>query len=790
MKAHSFLLFATLSLTLSLDGQVVGTQDPYSANLKLGYFDLIFKNDTNEISVTSASRTSKKLNELPITIHIIEREEILLNHYTSLVDVLKNMPGMRVSQPGNGEMGETFQLRGLVGNLYTLILINGVPIKPSVVVGMPILEQLPVKQAERIEVIYGPAAAVYGADAVSGVINIVTREAEKGTFAAGDITMGLDNYFNTNFIVGGKAGKNKNILQYSFYGGKSSASDYNIKLGYEDAYNPLNYLQKNDVTFDINGEKVDAIDVNESSFQGSPTTSADFIEAEYPEKYVGSITLPQLGKFPTESNTLGLSLKFRDLTFTFNNLYRRSHSSLGLTTYLFRYNNPQNYWGENISSASLNFNHRWLTWFSSLTNISSLNYRMDNNTNIGVNFIDYTDKVYRYSAGNDILIEQLFTINASRMLEIVTGAAFQFSGNLPQTNFLDAPFIGAYYKPFSAQIKKIDSFTNNFGITPINFRNFSGFIQGYYSLNRIRLMGGIRVDKNSLYGLSFSPRIAALYPITKRATLRASVGFAYKAPPSSMSHQALAYRHGSSPQQLEYLIYPNTELEPENFMSVEIGMVKAMKSRVNADISVYYNEIRNIIVNQYRYLEPGELPKSNQDSVLTKTNQGEGMLRLYGLQATFSAPDIIRRINMDAELSLSFAAPDASSKFPDLMEIAGDFLSDLSLTPNHFGQLKISMEPVRDFSLIVTTSWESNWLRLLIPVEKLYNKLFGDVPGFYTLDICADYSISDNLHAFVKGYNVFDEKYGGPVYSVMNAALPFSPQNGRTFHVGLTYTLN
>ena len=99
-----------------------------------------------------------------------------------------------------------------------MILIIGLPVKPSTVIGMPISSQLPVRQAERIEVIYGPAAAVYGADAVSGVINIITREADKGTFVMGDISLGQSGYRSGNFMVGGKAGKNRNILQYSFYG--------------------------------------------------------------------------------------------------------------------------------------------------------------------------------------------------------------------------------------------------------------------------------------------------------------------------------------------------------------------------------------------------------------------------------------------------------------------------------------------------------------------------------------------------------------------------------------------
>ena len=208
--------------SIFLSGQEQSTSSDQDRIEILGTEDLAFRDDSVEMNVISASRSSKRIGELPITIYVVTREDIIRNHYNSLIDVVKSLPGIRVSQPGSGELGESFQLRGLIGNLYTMILINGLPIKPSAVIGMPVLSQLPIRQAERIEIIYGPAAAVYGADAVSGVINIITKEADKGTFVMGDISLGQFDYRSSNFMVGGKTGKNKNIMQYSFYGDRKS----------------------------------------------------------------------------------------------------------------------------------------------------------------------------------------------------------------------------------------------------------------------------------------------------------------------------------------------------------------------------------------------------------------------------------------------------------------------------------------------------------------------------------------------------------------------------------------
>jgi len=350
---------------------------------KLEAEDLAFKSDTLEINVISASRSSKNISELPITIYVVTREEIIRNHYNSLIDVIKSLPGVRVSQPGSGELGESFELRGLVGNLYTMILVNGLPVKPSAVIGMPIGSQLPVRQAERIEVIFGPAAAVYGADAVSGVINIITKEADKGTFVMADLGLGQNDYRSGSFMVGGKTGKNKNILQYSFYGGLSEVSNLNVESGYEEIYNPMQYYQKLGNTFNIGGTNYEPMEITESILQGAGINPSDFIAENYPKNYEGSLTVPKIEDLPASSNNLGFQLKFRGVSMSFNNMYRRTHSSLSQSPYFYNYNSPQNYWAENIRSTTLSYNHEWSPKFTTTTNFSNLDYKMDNNSSMG-----------------------------------------------------------------------------------------------------------------------------------------------------------------------------------------------------------------------------------------------------------------------------------------------------------------------------------------------------------------------------------------------------------------------
>ena len=96
---------------------------------RLDFQDLLFSDSlAPDAQVSAASRSLQNISELPFSIHVIQREEIINNGYITLVDALKSMPGIRVSQPGSALEGETFTMRGLLGNTYAKILVNGNPI--------------------------------------------------------------------------------------------------------------------------------------------------------------------------------------------------------------------------------------------------------------------------------------------------------------------------------------------------------------------------------------------------------------------------------------------------------------------------------------------------------------------------------------------------------------------------------------------------------------------------------------------------------------------------------------
>jgi outer membrane receptor protein involved in Fe transport len=756
--------------------------------LDIDHFD--YPVDSGRMKVISAGRISKSLDEVPLQVYVITEEEIRRNQYRSLSDVLLALPGIQVSVPGTGELGENFQIWNLTGNLYSKILINGVPVKPSVVAGMPLGSQLPVRQAERIEVIYGNSSAVYGADAVSGVINIITKEAGQGTFVRGDISLGGYGHNDINFSVGGKGGKNNNILQYSFYGSKTEMNVMNLDYSEEGVYNPLNFYQARGSGMRLGTVTLAPSEVTEDALSERSISEEDFKRTFYGEQYEGSLYLPDMEAVGSGAHMLGMQLSYRGIGMSYNYMYRRTHSSLGLSPVFFKFNNPQNFWGESIQQFSLSYKKEFKK-FTSITQLNSLVYDMDNNSSQGLTQNAFTDKAYRYSASSDIEFSQVFSATLFGRVEAVAGFSSAVSGNLPVTNYLYTPFNRSYYTPFSEEIDpEFRSPFGRFGINPVLFTNNSAFIQFYYSWQKFRFLGGLRNDINTLVNTNnFSPHLAVLHKTSKRTSMRLSVGTAYKIPPTSLIYQSLAYPVNDS---MIYLVaLPANTIKPEKFSTLEFGFVTNFSPRFTLEQTFFSYRIRNHIIPYQESKWIIDMPESIDrnriinDSIGQWVNLGNSVSTVGGSQTSLKFNNLVRSIKLNAEVHLYFQA--RQDKLPNVTEIVEDYFK---IAPRHSGKMKVSMQPTDRIYLYVESHWMSKWLRVLIPFDELYEGIFGEADGYYSMNTTASYNISNHLNLFMKVTNLFDEKYGVANPSMLEPGLLYNPQLRRTIRVGLSYRMN
>ena len=783
------LLFLT-GLQLILQAQPdISSED--EAGLKiLGLESLNYPVDSSRLKMISAGRISKNLEDVPLQVYVISGEEIRKNQYATLTDALLSLPGIQISMPGTGELGETFQIWNLTGNLYTKILINGFPVKPSVVAGMPLGSQLPIRQAERIEVIYGNASSVYGADAVSGVINIITREADQGTFVTGDISLGRNGHNYINFSIGGKAGKNNNIMKYSFYGSKTEMNDMNLDYTDGDLYNPLVYYETRGMELAIDSETLQPSQVNEDALSDRNISVEEFKDLFYGEQYEGTLTMPTMEAISSGAHMLGMQLDYKGFGLSYNYMYRRTHSSLGLSPVFFKFNNPQNFWGESIQQFSLSY-RKDFKLFSSTTQMNTLAYQMDNNSSQGLTQNSVTDKVYRYSASNDIELSQIFTTTLLKSVETVLGFSYTQSGNLPVTNYLNEPFDKDLYIPFSEKLNgTFHSSYGLFGINPTRFFSTSLFTQFYYNWKKFNFLGGLRYDLNELVnGYSLNPHMAVLHKTSRRTSLRLSIGTAYKIPPTSLIYHSLAYPFNDS---LSYVAsVPTGTLKPETFSTLELGFITRFSPRFTLEQTFFSYRIQNHIVPYRESKDVMILPALfdpamiMNDSINTWVNLGNSVSTVGGSQTTLRFTNIVPSIKLNAEVNLYFQA--RQDKLPNVVEIVEEYIR---LSPRHTGKLKVSMQPTEQLYVYVESHWMSKWLRILIPFDELYEGIFGEADGYYAMNAVVGYNLSNHLNLFIRANNIFDEKYGVANPSMLEPALLFNPQLRRTIRVGLSYKLN
>jgi outer membrane receptor for ferrienterochelin and colicin len=140
--------------------------------------------------VTTASKFSEKISDAAGVVSVVTQDELQRFGGTTLLEVLERVAGLNVSSTFLGDRSliavRGDQTRANAGHI--LILINGRPVREILEGGVSsdILESFPIDTLERIEVVKGPGSVLYGSDAFSGVINLITKKAKGKDFRVSD----------------------------------------------------------------------------------------------------------------------------------------------------------------------------------------------------------------------------------------------------------------------------------------------------------------------------------------------------------------------------------------------------------------------------------------------------------------------------------------------------------------------------------------------------------------------------------------------------------------------------
>jgi vitamin B12 transporter len=195
--------------------------------------------------VITPNRTETPISRAGSAVTIITGEEIERMRGQSFVDVLRNVPGLDIYQNGGFGSQATVSLRGARDG-QTLVMIDGIRAgDPSSTAGAVDLGQLALHNIDRIEILRGPQSALYGSDAMGGVINIITKKGQGEPKTTVSMEAGSYGTLRSTGSVTGRSGDTSYSLSID---GVTSESfppfGYRIKRPIE-AYNFVNYSTSN-----------------------------------------------------------------------------------------------------------------------------------------------------------------------------------------------------------------------------------------------------------------------------------------------------------------------------------------------------------------------------------------------------------------------------------------------------------------------------------------------------------------------------------------------------------------
>lgn len=174
--------------------------------------------------VTTATRTPQRLAEVLADLTVFTRADITAQAAASVGDLMRNNGIVEMSRNGGAGATTSLFLRG-AETRHTLVLVDGVRVD-SQATGGASWNAIPIAQVERVEVLKGPASAIYGSDAIGGVVQIFTRQAS----ATPSVELGLAlGNLGTSKLDGGVSGR-VGTLDYAVSLAAERSSGFNATL--------------------------------------------------------------------------------------------------------------------------------------------------------------------------------------------------------------------------------------------------------------------------------------------------------------------------------------------------------------------------------------------------------------------------------------------------------------------------------------------------------------------------------------------------------------------------------
>lgn len=536
--------------------------------------------------IVTATRQATRVKEAPAAVHVITEEQIRQRGYRTLTDALHDAPGFDIIHV-YGIFPDLIHQRGLVGNNQrTLVYVDGIldnNLTENGVLGGTL--RFPLYNVERIEVIGGPASALYGANAFNGVINIITKD---GTSPGGGV-QALGGWSEDNFHNPGGGGS---------ISARGTTGDADLRFSYSAAatylksagpyFGDMQHLDKR------NANANDAAYYTETQFCGGVCNPDAKSIGYWWSKY-----------YDSPEDTYNITARFSAGGFRFETINWQYLQGNGTFS-----NGTQQIDTDRIKGF------RGASW----------DFR-NNSASLG----------YLYAISSKVSLDSEITARHTDVLSSSHDEAPNSPGPYAYYRPYDTTPSSNYERPdyaYVANERLLWEQTRGSNLTVGVESSFTVVPTAYGSTRRFRyvnnaaylqqiwgpwewlsLTAGYRYDYSTIYGAANTPRIGTVITPMKDLSIKLLASSGFRAPTAWELFNATNQRKA------------NPDLKPERLRSYEFGVGYRFFRRYYVSVQQYYNRINNLLLE----VQTAE-PNPNQSGTNWNQNQNVGRATIYGTE--------------------------------------------------------------------------------------------------------------------------------------------------------------
>lgn len=692
-----------------------------------------------EVNIVTASKHEERVIDTPSFVIVVSREQIQQRRYIHLGDLLADLPGIDIQRATQQTDYHEFTWRGHVGSHKFLILQNGIRVDSPTGEAIPIAENFPLHLAEQVEVLYGASAALYGADAFGGVVNMITETKDKKDKAS--ITVATGNHHYRAYYLQA----NQHLGEHVF-----------ITVGGHQYSSNTADLSKD---YAVYNTKIDAV-----TYSGKTV-----IAAKDREDFAA----------PIDSESAFLHVKLGDhLTLGMNHSFFRNSTSLGVKPSISLFTDTAQ-WNSEMNIAYAQGRFHFSDVLSGTTTLNYATYEVDPRSDFKSIFVDFEDS-YTYVKGEKRGIEQQFDYHLNNNHLFSIGTSYEDFYSLPRLTNLGHPL--DTHKPFSEQEYFYRDTDQSVPILffDVDYTNTSFYFQAQSIWNdQFSSIAGLRYDDNSRYQSVFNPRLGIVYHPDSKTALKILYAEAFRAPAPHENFEHYGSFSGQQNDQGEYLSSyfhaPNPRLEPEKSRSLEVAFLKNWRG-ADMTLSSYYTKVDNVIAERAESVPTQFIP-----------------------HAAILSTSIFDNLDTEVHYGMEGSVNYRHSFNP---QVSGEFGGNYSFIDGHVDQTlegkKLDLPYIARHKLKLggTLKYRDRYfitsrISLIDRTSTYHMEPTGEQtqsPGYVLADLhLGATKIFKKLSVYLDIYNVLDTHYYNAGASSGELTLTAVPQQPRTFIVSLQY---